>query len=100
MAGMPSSGAHDEQLSQCFQESIGIFQNTTMEQCSAIAQHTVSDKVAQPYLAPSCIKEVSPKKRRKQCHQETATYDNGGVNRQAGGSNVEHTMVVTGSSKS
>jgi hypothetical protein len=57
---MPSSGARDEQLSQCFQESATTFQNTTKERCSITAQHAISNTVAQAHLTPSSIRELSP----------------------------------------
>jgi hypothetical protein len=113
VVGVPKSRSRDGPLLWPFQASTNIFKNTTEERCNVVAHHAVSDWAVQPHLDLSSIRGASPdvaiqdaeegakgdKKRRKQRHQKTATDDDDDFNKQAGGSNVEHAMVVTGSSK-
>jgi hypothetical protein len=92
-----------------------ISTSTIEERCSVATQHAVSNKAAQLHPAPSSSREALPdiaiqapeegtkrsKKRRKQCHQETAiaTDDNGDISKQAGSSGMVRTVVASGINK-
>jgi hypothetical protein len=57
---MPSSGAHDERLSRCFQKSANNFQNSTNERRSAAARHAINNKAAQPCPTQSSFRGPLP----------------------------------------